>query len=163
MDSEISKLAESVISLASQKGLKVTSAESCTGGGIAHALTSVSGSSAAFDGSVVAYANEIKSEVLGVPDDVLKDHGAVSEPVARIMATSIRDLMSADYSVSVTGIAGPTGGLKDKPIGLVYVGIATPDNVEVRAFRFGAIGRDAVRNETIKASLHMLAEALRKP
>jgi len=111
--------------------VRVATAESCTGGAIAARLTSQAGSSAYFVGSVVSYANDVKHGVLGVPNDVLANPGAVSEPTARAMAESVRDLMSATHAVSTTGIAGPDGGTARKPVGTVYIGIATPGGTRV--------------------------------
>ncbi|MFO8081533.1 MAG: competence/damage-inducible protein A [Armatimonadota bacterium] len=112
-----------------ERGATVAVAESCTGGMIASRITDVSGSSDYMLGGVVAYANEIKQRVLGVPAEVLAEHGAVSEPTARAMAVGARELYGASYGLSTTGIAGPTGGTEEKPVGLVYAAIAGPDGV----------------------------------
>jgi nicotinamide-nucleotide amidase len=112
-----------------ERGATVAVAESCTGGLIASRITDVSGSSEYMLGGVVAYANEIKQRVLGVPAETLAEHGAVSEPTARAMALGARELFGADYAVATTGIAGPTGGTEEKPVGLVYVAIADADGV----------------------------------
>ncbi len=105
-------------------GATVAVAESCTGGLVASRITDVPGSSDYFLGSVVAYANEIKQRVLGVPAETLEAHGAVSEETALAMATGVRGLYGADYAVAITGIAGPGGGDDDKPVGLVYLAVA---------------------------------------
>jgi nicotinamide-nucleotide amidase len=115
-------------------GLTVATAESCTGGLVASAITDVSGSSDYFRGGVVAYANEAKAVVLGVPTALLEAHGAVSAQVARAMAVGARQLFSSALAVSVTGIAGPLGGSSAKPVGLTYVGVADDAGVEVRRF-----------------------------
>jgi nicotinamide-nucleotide amidase len=113
-----------------KKGATVATAESCTGGRIAHRITSVSGSSAYFKGGIVAYSNEIKANVLGVnPADIAK-FGAVSSEVARQMAEGALKTLNADYAVSTTGVAGPTGGTADKPVGLCWFGIATPNGTK---------------------------------
>ncbi len=112
-----------------ERGATVAVAESCTGGLIASRITDVSGSSDYMLGGVVAYANEIKQRILSVPGEMLAEHGAVSEPVAQAMATGARELYGADYAVSTTGIAGPTGGTEEKPVGLVYAAVAGPDGV----------------------------------
>jgi len=105
-------------------GATVATAESCTGGGIAERMTSVPGSSGWFLGGVVAYANEAKQALLGVPEAMLEEHGAVSEPVARAMAEGVRERFGSTYGVATTGISGPGGGTEDKPVGLVYVALA---------------------------------------
>lgn len=107
-------------------GVTVASAESCTGGNIAHMITSMPGASAFFLGGVVAYANEVKEQVLGVNVQDLEKYGAVSEPVARQMAEGVRKALGAQYAVSTTGIAGPDGGTKEKPVGTVWVAVAGP-------------------------------------
>lgn len=101
----------------------VSTAESCTGGLLASMITDVPGSSDYFDRSVVTYSNDAKIDVLSVPREALDAHGAVSEPVARAMARSIRDLAETDWSISTTGIAGPGGGTAEKPVGTVYIGV----------------------------------------
>ena len=110
-----------------ERGLTVAVAESCTGGLIAHRLTNVPGSSAYFLGGVVAYANEVKEGVLGVRSETLRRHGAVSQETALEMARGVRRLLGADIALSATGIAGPTGGTPEKPVGLVYVALAAED------------------------------------
>lgn len=111
--------------LAIARGVTVATAESCTGGNIAHQITSQSGSSAYFLGGVVSYANDVKHRVLGVPESVLENPGAVSESCARAMAEGAQAIIGADIAVSTTGIAGPDGGTERKPVGLVYIGLAT--------------------------------------
>ena len=107
-----------------QAGATLATAESCTGGLIGQLITSVPGSSDYYLGGVVAYANDTKCELLGVPEELIRRHGAVSEPVAAAMAEGCRTRFGADWAVSLTGIAGPGGGSEDKPVGLVYVGLA---------------------------------------
>jgi nicotinamide-nucleotide amidase len=119
-----------------ERGLTVATAESCTGGFVAHRLTNVSGSSDYFVGSVVSYANRVKVEQLGVDPDVLAEHGAVSEPVARQMAQGVRTLLGANIGVSTTGIAGPTGGTPDKPVGTIWVGYADAQGDHARRLQF---------------------------
>ncbi len=114
----------------------LATAESCTGGTVAARITSHSGSSAYFLGSVVSYSNAVKHNVLGVPQSVLDERGAVSPECARAMATGVRKLIGSDIAVSTTGIAGPAGGTPRKPVGLVYIGIATPTWVEAFEFHF---------------------------
>lgn len=114
----------------------LATAESCTGGTIAHRLTSIPGSSAVFQGSVVAYSNEVKKKILSVDPQLLEQQGAVSSGVAEAMATGVQKLLKTDYAIATTGIAGPGGGSDDKPVGLVWVAVATPDGVISREYRF---------------------------
>ena len=111
-------------------------AESCTGGLISHRLTNVSGSSDYLERSVVVYSNRAKTELLNIPEDILKKHGAVSEPVALLMAKQIRELSGTTFGLSVTGIAGPTGGSPEKPVGTVFIGVASESTEEVKQYRF---------------------------
>ena len=125
-DSEIG-LEKEIGDLLSQRGWSLAVAESCTGGLLGHRITNVSGSSAYFQGGVISYSNEAKERVLGVPSETLAEHGAVSKETALAMARGARRLMHTDIAVSVTGIAGPTGGTEDKPVGLVCLGLAAQD------------------------------------
>jgi nicotinamide-nucleotide amidase len=131
-------------------GRTIASAESATGGLIGHRLTGVSGSSAYYEGSVVAYANRIKRSVLGVRADAIEEHGAVSEPVALQMAGGVRDALDVDVGVATTGIAGPTGGTEEKPVGTVWLGYA--DGVGARAVR-----RQFVEDRTLNKELFATA------
>lgn len=117
-------------------GITVAVAESCTGGLVAHAITLRPGASNYFLGGVVSYADQVKREVLGVSSQLLADHGAVSEAVARSMAAGVLTRCRADLAVSVTGVAGPAGGTTDKPVGLVFVGLAEGDTTDVRRFEW---------------------------
>jgi nicotinamide-nucleotide amidase len=119
-----------------KKGATVATAESCTGGYIAHRITSVSGSSAYFKGGIVAYSNEVKINVLGVNPADIEKYGAVSSEVARQMAEGALKTLNADYAISTTGVAGPTGGTIDKPVGLCWFGIATPNGVKTFSHNF---------------------------
>jgi PncC family amidohydrolase len=121
--SELS-LEEQIGELLSRRGWTLAVAESCTGGLLGHRITNVSGSSAYFEGGVLSYSNEVKERLLGVPHETLVEHGAVSEETALAMARGARRLLGVDVALSVTGIAGPTGGTAEKPVGLVYIGLA---------------------------------------
>jgi PncC family amidohydrolase len=110
------------------RGLTLALAESCTGGLLGDRITDVSGSSDYFQGAIVAYASDVKQELLGVREETLVRHGAVSEETAREMARGARRVIQADLGVSITGIAGPTGGTPEKPVGLAYIGLAAPDD-----------------------------------
>lgn len=123
------------------RGLRATGqtlavAESCTGGLVGHRITNVPGSSDYYRGSITAYANDVKETLLHVRGETLVDYGAVSEQTAREMAEGVRQTMTADLGVSVTGIAGPTGGTPKKPVGLVYVALAAPDGARVERYVF---------------------------
>jgi nicotinamide-nucleotide amidase len=151
---------ESVVGrLLLDRGLTVSVAESCTGGLIAHRLTNVPGSSRYVERGVVAYSNRAKEELLGVPADLLRAHGAVSEPVAHAMVTGICRASGSSCGLAVTGIAGPDGGTEAKPVGTVFIGAATPSGVEVGRFRFGG-GREAIKARSAQAALDMLRRRL---
>ena len=123
--------------LLKQKSCTIATAESCTGGRLAAALNALPGSSAYYRGSVVAYANEVKEQVLGVEHDTLVQHGAVSEQTVREMAEGVRRLMHADYAIATSGIAGPDGGTQEKPVGTVWIAWATPKGTVVERYQFG--------------------------
>lgn len=159
---EAGTLEESVLSLLGERGLALATAESCTGGLVGKLLTDVPGSSAVYRGSVVAYANAVKESVLGVPADVLAAHGAVSAPVAAAMAEGARRLLGADVAVSITGIAGPDGGTEEKPVGLVWFGVAGPDGTET-AKRLLPGDRAFVRRFAANVALGLVRRGLRKP
>ena len=132
-------------------------AESCTGGLIARMLTDTPGSSAYFVGGAVTYSNQLKQQLLGVPADTLAEFGAVSEPVARAMAIGAHQRFNATYALAVTGIAGPSGGTTDKPVGLVFFGLATPTGVPTREFRFGSDSpRHVIRARAARIALNLL-------
>lgn len=143
------------------RGLTLVTAESCTGGLVAHRITNVSGSSDYFLGGLVTYSNEAKERDLGVRHETLVTHGAVSEETAREMARGARERMVADVGVSVTGIAGPTGGSLEKPVGLVYVGLSAP-GVE-RCERYVWQGdRVANKEQSAEAALQMVLAYLQE-
>jgi len=129
-------LIESIAELLTDKKLTVSTAESCTGGLLGHLLTSVSGSSVYYDRGIISYTNQAKQELLNVSIDLLKEYGAVSKQVARSMAKGVRENAKADIGVSTTGIAGPTGGTEEKPVGLVYIGLSTRKKTVVNRFVF---------------------------
>jgi nicotinamide-nucleotide amidase len=152
-------LEETVGTLLRERGLTVSTAESCTGGLVAHRLTDVPGSSRYVERGVVVYSNEAKEELLGVPRDLLLAHGAVSAPVAEAMARGICRAARTACGIAITGIAGPDGGSPEKPVGTVFVAVATPAGVEVRRFRFPG-GRGAVKWQSAQVALDMLRRAL---
>ena len=147
--------------LLKQYGMTIATAESCTGGRLAAALNSQSGSSAYYMGSVVAYDNTIKEQVLGVQQDTLTHHGAVSEQTVREMAEGVRKLMHTDYAIATSGIAGPTGGTPDKPVGTVWIAWATPKGTEAQCFHFGAAReREQITQRAVTAALVELIKSL---
>lgn len=158
---DIQTLARGVIEAAIMHGRRVTLAESCTGGLVSGALTAVSGSSAVVERGFVTYSNLAKQELLGVPDDLIAHHGAVSEAVARAMAHGALARSAAEVAVSVTGIAGPGGGSPDKPVGLVHFAAAGPTGLIHLERRFGDIGRDRVRVESVRVALDLLLDRIR--
>jgi len=146
-----------VIMICRERHLKVVTAESCTGGLIAAALTEVPGSSSVLDGGFVTYSNEAKHAMVGVPEDTIKDHGAVSQQTAEAMAAGALSHSRADLAVAVTGIAGPGGATATKPVGLVHLAAAARDGRRLhREKRFGDIGRAQVRALTVVEALAML-------
>ena len=152
-------LAEIVLDLLRQRGWTGATAESCTGGMVAAALTDIAGSSEAFAGGVVAYSNRLKQDLLDVPADVLDRHGAVSAETAAAMAAGARVRLGADAAVAVTGIAGPGGGTEEKPVGLVYLHVASPAGEDVRRMDIPG-SRDAVRGRAATAALQLLRNHL---
>ena len=148
-----------LVTMGMKRGMTLATAESCTGGMIAARITSVPGSSAVFLGGVVSYANAVKGDLLGVPRELLERVGAVSSECAGAMASGARRLMKADVAVSATGIAGPDGGTPQKPVGLVYIGVATPADVRVERCQFAG-DREAVRRQAADRALAMLLESL---
>lgn len=133
----------------------LAAAESCTGGLLAQRITNVPGSSTYFERGVVTYSNRSKTELLQVPAALISEHGAVSEPVAAAMAQGLRRLAGVDYALSVTGVAGPDGGTADKPVGLVYVGLAFDDGCSVKRYHFPG-NRERIRYASTQAALHEL-------
>ena len=148
-----------VSDLLKQKKLTVATAESCTGGLIAHSLTNISGSSDYFERGIVSYSNKAKIELLDVSEDLLIKHGAVSEQVAKEMAEGIRTKSNVNIGISTTGIAGPTGGTKEKPVGLVYIAVSTSDITIVKKFQFSG-NRVQNKESTCSAALKMLLDVL---
>ena len=155
MDDALVTLAERLQGICLGRGLTVAAAESCTGGMVAAAITDIAGSSGYFAGGIVAYSNEAKESLLGVPGEVLAAHGAVSAQVARAMATGARERLGAGLAVSVTGVAGPGGGSPDKPIGLTYVGVADASGADVRRFTWTG-DRAANRRDSVVAAIELL-------
>jgi nicotinamide-nucleotide amidase len=153
------RVEELVLSLANARGLQLATAESCTGGMVAARLTDISGSSASFVGGVVAYADEVKRGELGVPEELLVEHGAVSAEVAAAMAEGARDRLGADVAVAVTGVAGPGGGTPEKPVGRVHLHAAGPEGSLARMLDLPGERRQVRVRATVTA-LHLLRALL---
>lgn len=157
---DIETLAAAVVQAALRNGVTIATAESCTGGLVAGAMTGVAGSSAVLDRGFVTYSNTAKSEMIGVPGDLIETHGAVSEQVARAMVAGALEHSEATLAVSITGIAGPGGGSEAKPVGLVHFGIADETDTGHIAHRFGEIGREEVRLASMRIALTLLLDRL---
>ena len=142
-----------------EKRLRIATAESCTGGLVAAAITAIPGASDAFDCGIICYSNEIKEKLLAVDHQLLEEYGAVSKETAIAMATGVRKLAKADIALAITGIAGPSGGTAEKPVGLVYIALA--DKEHCRAIKNIFPGsRDDVRRQSVEQALKMLDELL---
>ena len=148
-------VSEKLVELLKVRGLTCAAAESCTGGGVGAAITAVPGSSAVFLGDIVSYSNTVKHEVLGVSQTTLETVGAVSPETAAQMAEGVRRLIKADLAISLTGIAGPDGGSAEKPVGLVWFGLATPRGVRTEKAIFTG-DRATVRAKAVTHALGML-------
>ena len=157
-DADLEALASKLGGALHARNLRVATAESCTGGWIAKALTDIAGSSQWFDGGVVAYSNAAKIALLGVSSDVLAAHGAVSEQTVRAMAEGARSRFAADLAVAVSGIAGPGGGSADKPVGTVHFAWAESRGGVTAARRIFAGDRETVRRLTVALALERLVE-----
>lgn len=169
MVTKLDKTAENVVQLLKAHGLTAATAESCTGGLISAEITSVSGSSDVFGFGVCTYANEAKMKLLGVKAETLASVGAVSEETAVQMAEGVRRLSGADIAVSVTGIAGPTGGTPEKPVGTVYIGCSTAEGTYASHYLFtgekfpeAENGREAIRYETALTALETIIKEIQK-
>jgi nicotinamide-nucleotide amidase len=157
IDDELRKTAAQVLDVFRARGLKLASAESCTGGLVAASLTEIAGSSDVVDRGFVTYSNAAKEAMLGVPAATLQRHGAVSAETAAAMAAGALKNSLADVTVAITGIAGPGGGTKQKPVGLVYFAAASRDGRHLaKSRRYGKIGRRRVRERSVAEALALL-------
>jgi nicotinamide-nucleotide amidase len=154
-------VAESMLAQLIRKNATLATAESCTGGLVAHWITTIPGVSPYYLGGVVSYANEAKTELVGVPRALIEAHGAVSAEVASAMAEGIRNRLGATVGLSTTGVAGPAGGTPEKPVGLVYLGLATAGGVQTRRLLVGSDQpRDIIQHRSSKAALNWVRLAL---
>ncbi|MEM7775087.1 MAG: CinA family protein [Pseudomonadota bacterium] len=158
---ELIAAAEALLAQSRINGWKLATAESCTGGLVSALLTEIPGSSDVFDRGFATYSNDAKSALLGVPADLITQHGAVSEQVARAMAAGALANSQADAAVAITGVAGPDGGTAEKPVGLVHLATSNrTGQTQHQALRLGNIGRHDVRMESVAAAVAMLSEAV---
>ena len=157
-DEELVALATMVVGEFGAAGFKVATVESCTGGLIGGCVTAVEGSSSVFDRGFLTYSNQAKIDLVNVSPETIQEHGAVSAECASQMAAGAIAAADVDAAIAVTGIAGPGGGSEEKPVGLVFIAVATAqeEGAFVERFEFGDIGRDAVRRETVREALEML-------
>jgi nicotinamide-nucleotide amidase len=157
MSEDLRAAAKALLDACRLRGLKVATAESCTGGLVAGALTNIAGSSDVVDRGFVVYSNEAKQQMLGVPADTIEKHGAVSRETAEAMARGALSNANADLAVAITGIAGPGGGSPDKPVGLVHFAAASRNGkLTHREMRYGNLGRIGVRRKSVLQALLML-------
>jgi len=154
-------LSEVIGTLLSERNETVAVAESCTGGLLGGEFTKISGSSKYFLGGVIAYSNEIKAKILNVSEETLQKFGAVSEETALEMAKNVRTLFNSTYGISITGIAGPTGGTPSKPVGTVWIGLSAPETTFAKMYRFGD-DREINRERSVAAALTMLYSHLKR-
>jgi len=150
-----------IVSLLKKKKLKISFVESCTGGMLSSAITSVSGSSKVFTLGLVAYSNHSKTKMLKIPKNIIRKYGSVSEQVCLTMVKNLSKISKTNISVSITGIAGPSGGTKIKPVGLVYVGIKKNDRAEVKKYLFKNDGRSYIQKATVNKSLRLILSFLK--
>ena len=153
-------LNKNIISLIKKKRMKLAIAESCTGGMLSSAITSVSGSSKVFTMGLVTYSNQAKTSILKVPKKIIRQYGAVSNQCCLAMVNNLSKISSSKVCVSITGIAGPKGGSKQKPVGLVYIGIRIEKKVFVNKCNFKNKGRAYIQKQTVKKSLNLLSKLI---
>ena len=154
-------LSRNIIKKLRKKKLKISFAESCTGGLLSSAITSVSGSSKVFNLGLVTYSNQSKIKVLKVSKKIIRKYGAVSEQVCKAMAKNVSKIGKTNMSVSVTGIAGPNGGTRKKPVGLVYVGIKKDNKISIKKYLFKNKGRSYIQKATVNKCLELILSALK--
>ena len=154
-------LAKKIVKILIKKKLKISFAESCTGGLLSSAITSVNGSSKVFTLGLLTYSNQSKTQILKVSKNIIRKYGSVSEQVCLAMVKNLSKISKTNISVSITGIAGPSGGTKIKPVGLVYVGIKKNDRAEVKKYLFKNNGRSYIQKATVNKSLRLILSFLK--
>ena len=155
------KLSQKIVKLLKRKRLKLSVVESCTGGMLSSAFTSVSGSSKIFTLGLVTYSNQSKNHVLKVPKQIIRKHGAVSMQCCLSMLNNLSKISKSNIAVSITGIAGPSGGSKQKPVGLVYVGIKKGNKIKIHKYLFKNKGRSYIQKATVRKSLGLILNFLK--
>ena len=155
------KIEKKILNILVKKKLKLAVAESCTGGMLSSAITSVSGSSKVFTLGVVAYSNQSKTKVLRVSKNIIRKYGSVSEPVCLTMVKNLSKISKTNISVAITGIAGPSGGTKIKPVGLVFVAVKKGNKVDVKKFLFKNMGRSYIQKAAVNKSLGLILSFLK--
>ena len=157
----MTQLAKKIIKKLIKKKLKISIAESCTGGLLSSAITSVDGSSKVFNISLVVYSNQSKIKVLKVPKKIISEYGSVSEQVCRAMVKNVYKIGKSNISISITGIAGPSGGTTKKPVGLVFIGIKKGSKISSKKYLFKNKGRSYIQKTTVDKSLKLILAALK--
>ena len=155
------KLSRKVVALLKKKQKKIAIAESCTGGMLSSTITSISGSSKVLSMGIVTYSNKSKNLLLKVPKEIIKKHGAVSKQCCSYMVNNLSKIAKTNISISVTGIAGPNGGTKVKPVGLVYIGIKNKNKVKIIKYLFKNKGRSSIQRSAVKKSLNLILSILK--
>ena len=150
------KLSQKVVNLLNKKSLKISFAESCTGGMLSSSITSISGSSKVFSIGLVTYSDKSKSKILNISKKIIKKNGAVSEQVCRAMVKNVSKISKTNMSISVTGIAGPSGGTRKKPVGLVYIGIKKGNKILVKKNHFKSNKRNIIQKATVDKALNLV-------
>ena len=155
------KISQKVVKLLSKKRLKISLAESCTGGLLSSSITSISGSSKVFTLGMVTYSNQSKIEVLKVPKKIISKYGSVSEQVCKDMVKNVYKIGKSNISISITGIAGPSGGTKKKPVGLVFIGIKKGNKISLKKYLLKNKGRSYIQKLTVNRSLKLILSTLK--
>ena len=157
----MNKLSRKIVKLLKKRKLKLAIAESCTGGMLSSAITSINGSSKVFTMGLVTYSNKSKNQLLNVSKKLIKKHGAVSIQCCFSMVNNVSKISKSNIAVSVTGIAGPSGGTKKKPVGLVYIGIKRANKVKINRFFFKKKGRSKIQKAAVKKTLDLILSILK--
>ena len=150
---------KTLIKLLTKKKLKISFAESCTGGLLASSITSISGASKIFSLGLITYSNQAKIKILNVNKNIIKKYGAVSHECCSAMVKNLSKISKANINVSITGIAGPKGGTKEKPVGLVYIGVKTGNIIQVNKYLFKAKKRSSIQKATVRKALNLILRA----
>ena len=154
-------LSKKIVNRLIKKKLTISTAESCTGGLLSSIITSVNGSSKVFDLGLITYSNQSKINILKIPKKIIKRYGTVSKQVCLSMVKNVYKLTKSNISLSITGIAGPSGGTKNKPVGLVYVGIKKDDKIKIKKYLFKNKGRNYIQKAAVDKSLKLIVAALK--